>query len=374
MQRVKFTFNKKPRNKLLDDLSLYNSRLRELFESSDRLAMTRQRRRTTNAGANLSNFWQHAKNIYCLLKKAWCCECSSSHHANLLLQARDTTPDVELRISLLYSSDINVREAAPWVMRKTTIKPVNEEIAESLTVPPSPMQPPSPSRSLSKSPLRPSLSIRTSARIPKGGVRWAAPTSPAPTSPAPTSPSSLLDSKRDESAADIFDLCHTIAHSNPSYASLGCLRDAENQYHIHPITEKSPTDTAPGSISLQDLLSESSTIRLTRRERYEIAFTIASSHLQLHDSPWLGPQWEKKDILFHRHDHTIICAKLYISRSFNSDPEKKPSAYMMAERGMSALGILLLELCFGVALEDHEIRKNFVTLDGKPNPGKLVLQ
>lgn len=41
---------------------------------------------------------------------------------------------------------------------------------------------------------------------------------------------------------------------------------------------------------------------------------------------------------------------------------------------MSALVILLLELCFGVALEDHEIRKNFVTLDGKPNPGKLVLQ
>ena len=42
---------------------------------------------------------------------------------------------------------------------------------------------------------------------------------------------------------------------------------------------------------------------------------------------------------------------------------------MLADHGMSTLGIILLELCFGIALEDHEIRRNFVSLDGQPNPG-----
>jgi len=126
------------------------------------------------------------------------------------------------------------------------------------------------------------------------------------------------------------------------------------------------------SISLERLPSKTSLVRLTRRERYVIALTIACSHLRLHDSPWLAAQWSKKDIFFHcSKDHRIVGEKPYITRSFHSIDEALGGqpAYAVADHGLSTLGTLLLEFCFGIALEDHEIRNNFVALDGRSNPG-----
>ena len=35
---------------------------------------------------------------------------------------------------------------------------------------------------------------------------------------------------------------------------------------------------------------------------------------------------------------------------------------------MTALGILLLELCFGITFEDHALRQNYVLADGQSTP------
>lgn len=361
LQRVRFTFNKHSRNKLLENLASNNNRLRELLESSDRLAATRQHRRKSNAGPKMSSFWQHARNIFCLLKNAWCCECSASHHANVILQAPVSTTDVEMRVSFLFSSDTSIHGAAPWVCQKTTIRVANEHVEPKLTVPPFPIRPRTPLTSTLGSKLRPSLSIRSSAPSSKGGVTWS---TAAPSLKLP-------DVKQDEPLLRIVDLCHTITHSGAS-PSLGCLTDTDNRYHIYPVTETGSAEPTSESISLERLLDRTSLIRLSRRQRYVIALTIACSHLQLHDSPWLAAQWSKRDILFHcSKDHGIIGEKPYITRSFHSTDEALDgqSAYAVADHGLSTLGILLLELCFGTALEDHEIRKNFVALDGRPNPG-----
>jgi len=312
----------------------------------------------------MSNFWQHARNIFCLLKKAWCCECSASHHANLLLHVPDSTTDVEMRVSFLFSSDTSIRNAAPWICQKTTIKVANENGAQKLTVPPSPIQPRTPSTSNLSSRLRPSSYFRSSIGNSKGGVKWA---TAAPTLRLP-------DVEQGEPLSSIVDLCHTITHSGAS-PSLGCLTDTDNRYHIYPVTETGLAESIPESISLERLLSKTSLVRLTRRERYVIALTIAFSHLQLHDSPWLAAQWSKKDILFHcSKDYKIIGEKPYVTRSFHSTNEALDgqSAFAVADHGLSTLGILLLELCFGIALEDHEIRRNFVALDGRPNPGTFT--
>lgn len=312
----------------------------------------------------MNSFWLHAKNIFCLLKNAWCCECSASHHANVILQAPATAADVEMRVSFLFSSDTSIQNAAPWICQKTTIKVANESMAPKLTVPPSPIQPQIASTSIFGSKLRPASSIRLSARSPKGEVKLATTT---PTVRLP-------DVKHNEASSRIVDLCHTITHSGAS-PSLGCLTDTNNRYHIYPVTETGPAESISESISLERLLNKTSRIRLTRRERYMIALTIACSHLQLHDSPWLAAQWSKKDILVHcGKDHGIIDEKPYITRSFHSTGEvlDGQSAYAVADHGLSTLGILLLELCFGVALEDHETRRNFVALDGRPNPGASI--
>jgi len=201
------------------------------------------------------------------------------------------------------------------------------------------------------------------ARNLEGGVKWAT----AARKPKTTS----CQAKRAIVESRVVDLCHTITYSGVS-PSLGCLADTENRYHIFPISE-----TGSSGIDIRVHITrtpacKTSLVRLTRRERYVIALTIACSHLQLHDSPWLAAQWSKKDIFFHcSKDHRIIGEKPYIARSFHSTDEALDgqSAYAVADHGLSTLGILLLELCFGIALEDHEIRKNFVALDGRPNPG-----
>ncbi len=194
----------------------------------------------------------------------------------------------------------------------------------------------------------------------QGRIKWA---TAAPTQKPPVV-------KQNEPSSRVVDLCHTITYSGVS-PSLGCLADTENRYHIFPISETGPAESISESISLESLLSKRSLVRLTRRERYVIALTIACSHLQLHDSPWLAAQWSKKDSLFHcRKNHGIIREQPYITRFFHSIDEALDgqSAYVVADHGLSTLGILLLELCFGIALEDPEIRKKFVALDGRPNP------
>ena len=360
-QRIKFTFNKKPRNQLLDELASYNTKLQKLLESSDRLAASRQQRgkRTRLASVKMTSFWQHAKTVYGLLQRAWQCDCLGFHHANLLLQHR-TTPEVELNVFFVFSWDAKQREAAPWKCRKTKIREVTDEVSNTIPVPtyPTPLMPSKTTNSLG---LRPSL--KNTFTGSKKGVKWE----------TSELPSETVEKPVQKASTDITDLCSTIASMQSSCSQLGCLRGLDHQYHIYPLPEEEgPLSTAIETITLESLLSKTSPIRLSRRQRYSIALKLASSHLQLHDSPWLGPQWSKKDILFHTQNGNIILTEHpYISKSFLSEtaPTPQSSAYVLADHGMSALGILLLELCFGMPLEDHEIRRNFVSLDGQPNPG-----
>lgn len=360
-QRIKFTFNKKPRNRLLDELASYNIKLQKLLESSDRLAASRQQRGKTMqlASAKLTSFWQHARTVYRLLQRAWQCNCLGFHHANLLLQHR-TTPEVELNVLFVFSWDPKQREVAPWNCRKTKIKEVKSEISNTILVPtyPTPLMP---SKSTNSLGLRPTL--KNTFTGSKKGVKWETSALSGETVEQPVQ----------KASTDITDLCSTIASMQSSCSQLGCLRDTDHQYHIYPLPEEEgPLCTSIETITLETLLSKTSPIRLGRRQRYSIALKLASSHLQLHDSPWLGPQWSKKDILFHTQKGNIILTEHpYISKSFLSETAFNPqsSAYILADHGMSTLGILLLELCFGMALEDHEIRRNFVSLDGQPNPG-----
>ena len=360
-QRIKFTFNKKPRNKLFDELASYNTKLQKLLESSDRLAASRHNRgrKTQIASAKLTSFWQHAKTVYGLLQKAWRCNCLGFHHANLLLQHR-TTAEVELNIFFVFSWNAKEREDAPWICRKTKIKEVMNEVSTTITVPtfPAPLMP---SKTTNSFTLRPSLKNRFTGS--SKGVKWE----------TSELPSGTVEKSVQKASTDIIDLCTTIASMQPSCSQLGCLRDTDHQYHIYPLPqEEEPSSTTIETITLETILSKRSPIRLSRRQRYSIALKLASSHLQLHDSPWLGAQWSKKDILFHtQNGNKILTEHPYISKSFLSEtaPTSQSSTFVLADHGMSTLGILLLELCFGIALEDHEIRRNFVSLDGQPNPG-----
>ena len=165
------------------------------------------------------------------------------------------------------------------------------------------------------------------------------------------------------SNATINDLCNSMATKQACNSCLGSLGGQGWQYVMF-LMDNQESDRDPlKTTSLTSLLSSRAQVRLTRRQRYSIALTLASSHLQLYASPWLEARWSKADILLQCTDgRAILTDQIYISRDFVSSVSGTLSSFESANGGLSSLGIILLELCFGVAIEEHEIRKKFSAL------------
>jgi hypothetical protein len=165
---------------------------------------------------------------------------------------------------------------------------------------------------------------------------------------------------------DVSNLCDTIASYGGDVKHRNCLKGEEGRFALSPVESQGRTDVR-NTISLESLLRKESKVTLTRRQRYLIALTLASSHLQLHSSPWITAQWSKRDILFLQ-DSTnpakILLDQPYISRNF---APTLPSSDDADDRSLSNLGIMLLELCFGTALEDNELRQKY-PVGLTPNP------
>lgn len=155
----------------------------------------------------------------------------------------------------------------------------------------------------------------------------------------------------------ITDLCSTMASCDSASKYFGLLEGDEASFILQPATRN---EKPHEMISLESLLRKNSDVTLNRRQRYTIALTLASSHLQLYPSPWIGLYWNKKDIIFARdpqNPQNISIDQPYILRDVISPAANPTSAYASTDRSLPTLGILLIELCFGTALEDHAIRQ-----------------
>lgn len=111
--------------------------------------------------------------------------------------------------------------------------------------------------------------------------------------------------------------------------------------------------------------------KLSTKERYSLALTLASSVLYLNSTPWLTDQWAAKDVLFHQ--TTTSSRPVDIDR-----PHISPAVVELAKglpngqksRGFSnkntvllALAIALLELYFGITAERYQLNE-----DGASDP------
>lgn len=191
------------------------------------------------------------------------------------------------------------------------------------------------------------------------GVTWLVP-----------DPQALIRNVHGVSPIEITDLCTAIATTKTSSSCIGFLQDSEHRYNVYSAADPQAKHISSESVTLASLLNKSSDIVLTRRQRYSIALAIASSYLQLHASPWLESRWSKNDILFrHSGNNSILLDQPHVIHEMcrSSAPAIQPS-HRLKDRCIPTLGIMLLELCFGVALEDHHIRQNYLTRDGRSNP------
>ncbi|KAI6372431.1 hypothetical protein MCOR25_003752 [Pyricularia grisea] len=122
----------------------------------------------------------------------------------------------------------------------------------------------------------------------------------------------------------------------------------------------------PDSVSLGQMLTSKPP---NFRVRCKIALVLASSFVQLVDSPWMTEPhaFDKDSVLFlpgkldEPHIRRTFCTMAEAKQDRNDC--NKTSQPDVVSAPLSRLGITLLELCFGTTLQSQELRKSLPSGD-----------
>ncbi|EXJ69790.1 uncharacterized protein A1O5_06861 [Cladophialophora psammophila CBS 110553] len=372
MRRFIFGIDKAPRDDLLRKVDRYNTILRDLLETSDKITQIRKRIALPKAQRSLLSFWKHASAIYGLLQGAWKQNCCRSHHADLLLENRKC-PDVAFTVLFRAGDNEGEPNIAFWLWQTACIKLFRAHDNDAGNI----LKLPAPERTIQGNPQPPSQSQLPSAPKEQSSLKGqlkqlfrpksrkeaacpvAAPSQTFPTK-TPIVASSRLDGVALTEPSMITDLCKTFATISPTGGLSGILENDDNQYALVLPEAPHPDADARKMVNLWTLLNKTSTIVLTRRDRLSIALALASSHLELHSTPWLRSLWSKTDIQFlvdPQDENRVLTDKPYLSRDFLTSHQASISRPASGDFGFCALGIILLELNFYMPIEHYGPRK-----------------
>ncbi|CZR68674.1 uncharacterized protein PAC_18573 [Phialocephala subalpina] len=202
---------------------------------------------------------------------------------------------------------------------------------------------------------------------------------PTQTVSEPPSPNPELSQDTDASngGVEIKDLCSRLCVLDAKLACLGYLADEDDHFHeLVPIQKSMEVPSNVVCISLETLLKDGQATTFNRQQRHKIASVLASSLLQLQTTPWLAQTFGKQDILFYKHGSTILFDYPFVRHSFASNKSNaippvagqgSPAVRFIARDSLNNLGIILLEICYGQAIEDQPFRKRYLGPDGQPH-------
>lgn len=191
---------------------------------------------------------------------------------------------------------------------------------------------------------------------------------------------------------EISSLCASLALSAGSCAGYVAADDA--RFYVYRLTSQRQDITTLRSITLDQVLCGKGETKLpapTRSQRYALSLTIASSFLQLLDSPWLPSTTALNKANVHFSGALNDGGEFYLDQPHitcdlrrNDHSQSSPSSYSIQPNqnlsrnagnstGISTmsssnyafidaldhLGILLLELCFGRPLESQPSRMSW---------------
>ncbi|KAF1986003.1 hypothetical protein K402DRAFT_421580 [Aulographum hederae CBS 113979] len=332
-KRIKFGISKKYIKRLLEQLRDCNIELERFTEKSERLETYRRASKKTFSH-KLQKIQGYAKTLHNVL--TWNCSCRASHRADLLLEQRINcakhasgqrtgTGDGMICFSVSFLST-----CSQWERREAEVQVLELEQDNGNTV-------------------------VVAQRIRPAKVGFAL--------PEPKKIEGSPDAKA-EALRDVVDLCSTMKTFEPTTPYIGFALDPAGKLKgTVPAKLRRSSSQRCDPISLSDLLGapngKQNRTSLTRKQRYILAVTVASSIMQLHSTPWLSEQFGKKDIIFHHTDvdtNAIDIEHPYISpisRTTDAKPESEygpPPAYTTYSNKntvLLALGIMLLELYFG---------------------------
>ncbi|KAL7917643.1 hypothetical protein ACQKWADRAFT_324459 [Trichoderma austrokoningii] len=344
--KFKLSSNETTRQRLFGELQRYNDKLERLLKASDDdIRLQRDRKPESQFDSldpEICNVWRQAKNVFQALTSAWTCQCQQ-HGAKLLLQHRTTGKSgYEITFSGFLASEFESHKVKILEAEDTALK---QSVSALDSVP---IDQPSHRRShWPRSRLWTSNKKGESNKISRTqlSVRLAR---------VETSPSLPISN-------EIVNLCASLGTSEVSY--YGYLIQEECRYHVLNISRLNIE--AVRSVTLDQMLRGDVSPLLTRSQRYNLSLILASTFLQLLDSPWLSVLPKRSDIIFfssHHEDARIIqLDQPYISHDFRPsntlNSASSPDKMFSFTAALDHLGIMLLELCFGRIIEEQTWRK-----------------
>ncbi|CAK1356724.1 unnamed protein product [Cercospora beticola] len=385
-QRLKFSQGKRRRDQLFEDVERYMGALEGLKTRNDeRAKMTKSSQRPWLTHRPLLEFWRHARNVYTLLSLSWKCPCRAEHCADLRLMHRDVA-DVVFEISFRSNVSSAQQSGSPWASHHVIVK--ESQILQQAAAPRA-TQIPTPAPKSRASPLLignrkiglPVTSLKKPANSGDVAIKAASKSqtsvafasNPASSSSAgkaavtvmPRGQSPMSGQTSKQMLTRIENLCQAIGTHKDSQPCVGLLTDGgiHTEYSLLSVPNTGGPPVNTESTTLTHLLSDTSK-DFTRAKRYSIALTVASSHLQLHSSFWLGHEWSSGNIYFSVINGSADFEQLYLRAGFNDKPATSGRISTIDETFVT-LGIILLELCFQKTFENSPFRARYRSPDGQ---------
>ena len=340
------------RQELLEELRQGNESLRQLATEQPSYSRPLPGRRKAAMSPSLYKYWQHARDLYRLLQNASSCSCRASHRAHLALRQHHTKRGIEFEVLFTYAENITCQGPNAWDWKETKITWETRAQSESY----SSSSPPTtaanvPSSNKPQTATVPRLSISAPGRHGQRQRRVAWADAIIDTALLPMRPMSP--------SPPISDLCKAIASLAPSCSCLGVLEQDSDRYFIQVSDQPTLPRAALEHITLQEILAKQKRLLDTRRQRYQIALSIASAYLQLHGSEW-ATAWNKGEIFFlFEPVKASLCNDPRISRDLVSSRQQEP-----LDHSIGVLGITLLEVFYGSVLEEYPMYQRNVPAAG----------
>jgi hypothetical protein len=371
-----------------------NKRLQRLLVSNSQVACVRAYTSSTKSSwARLFRIVRdQALSMHSALQKAWNCDCRAPHRSRLQLDTTNTetkVPSFGMVIELEVENEpLQGRKQRILLQNSIMIKAQQEIVTGS---------------SMSCSAIASSSSIAIdvamlaadlnsaqllSSQKPKKlqkRARFAETLSsglqpsPSPSRSVRSSPSERQTPQRITAEVKrLKNLCTELRSAPTVGLCAGYMIGNEGQRHFLTIkTVQKVSFLLPRTVSLEDLLSKTSGLEFRREKRYQVASILASSLLHLYTTPWMA-RFDKKNIVFPRNGPDVSTNVPCVLQSFKKVAPNLLTTTQPARAGQKggtdsdntkealiSLGILILELFYGTAIEQCSFRSKYLTRDGR---------
>ena len=340
-----------------------------------------------------------SRNVFNAIRCSLSCRCPVSHSVNLELQIPTVHPtpyddeetlvqQISFRLTLMYDSDSRKAKQTTWLWDEVEMRAEVEQHPEALNS--MALRSPSPNPSgKSKKPKKrvnfdatPAyLTTPSFASSGLGGQRQTMNETKLPRDALAAAESGFTVGtavlgipKKEGTTRDLEDLCHAIEESKRSarLSALSCYgyvtdktASTYNKFGVYPVQHPQTHQDVTGEwsiLSLRQVLETDGVTppQLKFRHKQILAVTIASSVLQLANSPWLSETFDCEDILFVNLDGKPSYDHVFVSKRMpERDQPRTPLnpgenihsghaiSGMIQNRTIFSLGVVLLELALG---------------------------